>query len=93
MKTISFLFSDIEHSYELKPVTSQKSFYGKAEVYVLKDGRRILRSYQTYVAVIDADGQVYNTWGGWSATTGKHIKSFLGLNKKGYENLPSARIC
>jgi len=26
-------------------------------------------------------------WGGWSNTTGKHIKAFCGLNKAGFMGL------
>jgi hypothetical protein len=92
MKSFTFFFNQIETSYELTPVTSQKSFYGKAEVYVLKDGTKILRSYSTYVAGIDKDGNPFRSWWGWSATTGKHIKSFLGVNKKGFEALPFVEI-
>jgi hypothetical protein len=90
MKTFSFSFSDINYRYDLTPCDSHKSFYGKAEVIVLKDGTRILRSYSTYVMVQDAMGNLYRTWQGWSATTGRHIKSFCGLNKKGIESLPTA---
>ena len=92
MTRFNFLFNQIESSFELKPVTSQKSFYGKAEVYILKDGTRILRSYSTYVALIDKDGNMFRSWWGWSATTGKHIKSFMGLNKAGYQALPFVEI-
>lgn len=92
MKTISFLFSDIESRYDLIPTDSHKSFYGKAEVIILKDGTRILRSYSTYVAGIDKAGNPFRSWWGWSATTGRHLKSFFGLNKKGFESLPFVEV-
>lgn len=30
-------------------------------------------------------------WGGWSATTGRHIAAFCGMNKKEFTNLPLAK--
>ena len=92
MKTFTFLLSDINYRYDLTPADSHKSFYGKAEVIVLKDGTRVLRSYSTYVMVQDGCGNLYRTWDGWSATTGRHIKSFCGLNKAGVSALPTARV-
>ena len=75
------------NDYGLKPVTSQKSFYGKAEVFELKNGTKVLRSYSTFVAGIDKKGNVLKFWSGWSATTGKHIKAFCGMNKKEFTSL------
>ena len=89
--TYAIKFSEIASTYALIPTDSHKSFWGKAEVIALKDGTKVLRSYSTYVAMIK-DGIVYRTWGGWSATTGRHIKSFIGLNKKQYEALPFVEI-
>lgn len=43
---------------------------------------------QYNVAKIDANGNVIRLWNGWSATTGRHIASFCGLNKKEFLNLP-----
>lgn len=68
--------------YELMPRTSQKSFYGKALVLTFSDGSKVLQSYSTWVAKIDANGNITRLWGGWSATTGKHIAAFCGLNKR-----------
>lgn len=87
MKTIS-IYGNIRQSYELTPATSQKSFYGKANVLELADGTKVLRSYSTIVALIDKDGNKFRTWRGWSATTGKHLKSFMGVNKAEYLSLP-----
>ena len=71
---------------ELHPIGArQKSFYGKALVYDYGDGRRELQSYDTTVCRITATGEVQRLWDGWSATTQRHINSFLRLY--GYENL------
>lgn len=74
--------------YELKPTTNQKSFYGKANVIVLSDGTQLLKSYETIVLKRKPDGELVRTWQGWSATTGKHIAAFAGINKKQYLALP-----
>lgn len=73
--------------YELKPITNQKSFYGKATVIVLSDGTQLLKSYETIVLKRKPDGELVRTWQGWSATTGKHIAAFAGINKKQYLSL------
>lgn len=78
--------------YELIPKNGQKSFYGKALVEVLEDGSEILYSYNT--PIIRKNGSNFNggdyarLYDGWTATTGKHIKSFCGLNKKEFLSLP-----
>lgn len=72
--------------YELTPNTSQKSFYGKAKVIVTSEGK-YLKSYNTIIMCIKNDGSMVRYWGGWSNTTGKHIKAFSGLNKKEYFNI------
>lgn len=58
---------------------SQKSFYGKAVVIYKEDGSKLLRSYNTIVAGITAEGaaEVYGTY---SPTTLRHIKDFLKQN-------------
>jgi hypothetical protein len=61
--------------FELMPNDSHKSFYGKARVFE-KDGNRVLFSYNTPVAYIDAAGTFHRTWAGWSATTGRHVAAF-----------------
>lgn len=76
------------HIYELKPVTRQKSFYGKANVIVLDDGTQLLKSYSTIVLKRKPDGELVRTWAGWSATTGKHIAAFASINKSQYLSLP-----
>ena len=73
-------------SYELKPITGQKSFYKKAIVYVIDDVEYLV-SYYTIVISRDMCGRLHRHWRDWSATTGRHIKSFCGLCKKDYTAL------
>lgn len=67
--------------YELKPATNQKSFYGKAVVQVDDNGNETLYSYNTPIIKKCVDGTYKKLWDGWTATTGKHIRSFCGLSK------------
>lgn len=73
--------------YELK-ADNQKSFYGKALVEITADGKQILYSYNTPIIEKTADGGLNRLYFGWTATTGKHIKAFCGLNKKEFLALP-----
>lgn len=75
-------------SYELKPVSGQKSFWGKAFVKVDSRGNETLFSYGTKILKKRANGDLIRFWGGWSATTQKHINAFCGLNKAGFLALP-----
>ena len=75
-------------TYELSPKNNQKSFYGKARVCIMDNGDEVLISYDTPVIRKDAEGNLYRLWGGWSATTGRHVASYCGLNKKQYLALP-----
>lgn len=77
----------MKHYYDLAPKDGRKSFYGKAVVW-LKDGKQILRSYETVVAYIDKNGKFHRTWEGWSATTGRHIAAFGGPGKAEWCKLP-----
>lgn len=70
--------------YELIPNDGRKSFYGKAVVEVADDGSETLYSYGTPIVKKTAAGELVKLWDGWSATTGKHIKAFCGLNKAAY---------
>lgn len=75
--------------YELAPLPGQqKSFYGKAYVTVELDGTRTLTSYCSEVMRQDPDGTYHRLLDWWSATTGRHIKAFSGMNKAEYEALP-----
>lgn len=75
-------------NYKLEPCTSQKSFYGKAQVLADKNGNESLRSYDTIVVVRTVDGMLHRTWDGWSATTGKHLRAFCGITKADWDKLP-----
>ena len=63
-------------NFELKPNTSRKSFYGKAEVIERDNGDIELRSYNTIVARI-RNGNFERLWSGYSATTMRHVNAFL----------------
>lgn len=67
--------------YELIPTNGRKSFYGKAIVCIDDIGTETLYSYGTPVVKREPSGAILRLWGGWSATTGNHIKSFCGMNK------------
>ena len=69
--------------YDLIPTDGRKSFYGKAKVYIDNDCE-ILVSYNTPIIKKETKtGKLVNLWDGWSTTTGRHIKAFCGLDKKG----------
>lgn len=85
--------------YELKPrQNEQKSFYGKAVVYEDSRGNKTLYSYGSCIMSISPEGHMKRYWNGqipddggglgWSRTTGRHIQSFSGLNKKEFLALP-----
>ena len=83
-----------EHEYmdegfrtELIPNDGRKSFYGKAVVDTLDDGSQVLYSYNTPIIKKYPNGELKRLYDGWSATTGRHIKAFCGLDKKGFLNL------
>lgn len=85
--------------YELSAIyDGKKSFYGKATVTEYRTGEKILRSYNTDVARITADGSFLRTWAGWSATTTRHVNEFrkqngfAALSKKEWERLPVSEI-
>lgn len=74
--------------YELTPTNNQASFYGKARVVIDDDGTETLISYDTPIISRTADGELKRLWfDDWTATTGRHIKSFCGLNKKQFMEL------
>lgn len=70
--------------YELIPVDGRKSFGHKAIVEVDKHGAETLYSYGTAIIKRTRSGELIKLWGGWSATTGRHIGAFCGLNKDGF---------
>lgn len=67
--------------YELPCLDGHKSFYGKARVMECTNGETLLQSYDTIVCKLDADGNFVRLWSGYSATTQRHINSFLQLNR------------
>lgn len=79
---------NINNVYELIPTNGRKSFYGKAVVEVKGNGDRVLFSYFTPIMILKKNGDMVRLYDGWSNTTGTHIKSFCGLNKKEFMALP-----
>ena len=73
--------------YELRPIDGRKSFYGKAVVKIDPDNTETLYSYSTPIIKRLASGDLVRLWDGWTATTGRHIKAFCGLNKAAFEKL------
>lgn len=63
--------------FALMPIDGRKSFYGKAKVFEREDGAAVLKSYNIEVCMIDASGIFHRFWSGESATTTRHINSFL----------------
>ena len=68
---------NITHIRELSCYDSRKSFYGKAHVLEDSNGNIYLKSYNTLVCSIDANGHFHRLWSGYSATTQRHINSFI----------------
>ena len=58
----------------------------KARVFKDSNGDEFLISYDTIVLAKNG-GKLYRKWDSWSATTGRHIKEYCGLNKKQYLEL------
>ena len=73
--------------YELTSTDGRKSFYGKAVVIVEDNGTETLYSYNTPIIKRLVSGELVKLWDGWTATTGRHIKAFCGLNKAAYMSL------
>lgn len=67
----------MEKTFELIPIYDRKSFYGKAKV-TESNGKATLYSYNTPVASITMnDKKFHRLWAGYSATTMRHVNSFL----------------
>ena len=62
--------------FELIPTDNRKSFYGKAKIIECKEGR-YLQSYDTKVCFLSYGGTFKRLWDGYSATTMRHINSFM----------------
>ena len=74
--------------YELCPAGGVKSFYGKAKVVINDDKSEVLISYETPVMMKTPEGHFVRLTDRWSATTGRHIKAYSGLNKDYFFCLP-----
>lgn len=70
--------------YDLPCFDNRKSFYGKAQVFELDNGGKVLKSYNTFVCELTPEKEFVKLWDGYSATTMRHINSFLRF--LGYEN-------
>ncbi len=73
--------------YELIPQNGRKSFYRKAVVHIAEDGSETPYSYNTPIIKRTASGELVKLWDGWTATTGRHISAFCGLNKAAFMKL------
>lgn len=78
-------------SYEPMPIDGSKSFYGKTKVVVDDDGSETLFSYSTKIITRTPEGELIRFYKDWTATTGRHIKAFCGLNKAGFCALPVSK--
>lgn len=63
--------------YDLPCFDSHKSFYGKAKVIEEMNGETVLQFYNTEVCKVTLSGEFVRMWSGESATTMRHINSFL----------------
>ena len=63
--------------YDLPCFDSRKSFYGKAKIIEKDNEDVVLQSYNTEVCRVTSGGAFVRMWAGWSATTGRHVNSFL----------------
>ena len=79
--------ANVIRTYDLVPRDSHKSFYKKAVVRVYSDGVKVLRSYATDVMSLLPDGTLVRHWPGWSATTGRHVAAFAGINKAMWDKM------
>ena len=62
--------------FDLPCTDGRKSFYGKAKVVECEEGR-YLQSYDTLVCFIGYGGTFHKLWDGYSATTMRHVNSFM----------------
>ena len=71
-----------------------QSFYGKASV-ILDGETAYLKSYNTIVCSIDKNGKFRRHWGGYSATTMRHVNEFLkqyGIDEGGKKYWESLEV-
>ena len=82
--------------YDLPCYDNRDSFYGKTKV-IEEDKRILLQSYSTIVGYIE-NGIFHKTYSGYSATTMRHVNSFLdhfnlsGGGKKWWDSLTTESI-
>lgn len=72
-----------DRAVELRPIDNRKSFYGKCCIIEKDNGEKVLLSYNTEVCKITSGGEFVRMWDGYSATTMRHVNSFLA-----YFNIP-----
>ena len=73
---------------ELKQIDGRKSFYCKAFIKNV-NGVETIYSYGTKI-LSRRNGNITRYYDGYTATTGRHIKAFCGLNKKEFLSVPLA---
>ena len=73
---------------ELKPIDGRKSFYCKAFIKNV-NGVETIYCYGTKI-LSRRNGNITRYYDGYTATTGRHIKAFCGLNKKEFLSVPLA---
>lgn len=72
-RRVSAVGADIQGKHTTKGRSKMMvKHYAKNAVEV--DG--VLVSYETAVARVEKDGSFHRLWGGWTATTGRHINAF-----------------
>lgn len=71
-----YRIKEIKNMFDLSCYDNRKSFYGKAQVIETPEGR-YLKSYDTLICFLSYGGSFEKLWEGYSATTQRHINSFL----------------
>lgn len=69
--------------YELMPVGSVKSFYGKAIVVIDDNDNETLKSYQTDIIRRDADGTLHRLWDGLQLPADISLRFVVIVKKNG----------
>lgn len=73
--------------YELTPNGTQKVSMEKPLLKLTTPGMKRFTAITPPIIKRLVNGSLVRLWGGWSNTTGKHIKAFCGLNKAGFMGL------
>lgn len=69
---------NVNRVFDLPCLDSRKSFYGKATILETNSGA-YLKSYDTIVCFYSNNGEFVKLWDGYSATTMRHVNSFIQL--------------